>query len=74
MKGELKTILKFVVLILLIGCVIVPNVEIWNMAALGHTDGFHVFFSILNFAVECGFVYFFSKKYLFKKEDKLDKQ
>lgn len=69
MKKEFAVILKFVILILLIGCVIVPNVEIWNMKALGHTDGFHLFFSILNFVVECGFVYFFGKNYLFKKED-----
>lgn len=47
--------------------IIITNVEIWNMAALGNTDGFHVCVSILNMAWEAVLSFAFFKKVVFKK-------
>lgn len=49
-KQTLIDFAKVVSLFLLAGIVFIPNIEIWNMKALGYTDGFHVLFSWLNIA------------------------
>ena len=58
-------ILSFVVLI--------PNVEIWNMAYLKYTDTFHVIVSIFNLLFGALSVYVFSKALLNKVNEKYKK-
>jgi len=70
MNKEVLHWLKVLLVFILAFCVIIPNAEIWNMATAGHTDGFHVVVSILDFILEGGLVFWFSKYCLFKKEDK----
>lgn len=70
MNKDIKQWLKVLLVALLGFCTIIPNAEIWNMAADGHTDGFHVWVSILDFILEGGLVFYFSKFFLFKKEEK----
>lgn len=74
MNKDVLTWLKVLLVFLLAFCVIIPNAEIWNMASEGHTDGFHVWVSIIDFILEGGLVYYFSKFFLFKKEDKEEKK
>lgn len=52
--------------------IIITNVEIWNMASSGYTDGFHVVVSVLNFVWEVAVSVLFFKKYVFAK--KVDKE
>lgn len=52
--------------------IIITNVEIWNMASSGYTDGFHVVVSILNFVWESVLSVLFFKRYVFAK--KVDKE
>ena len=73
-KKTLINFLKVLVLILLVGCAIIPNVEIWNLASEGNTDGFHVLFSILNLIGCFVGIYFVGKamnlRDLFKQNNK----
>lgn len=54
--------LKIVSVFLLAFIVLIPNVEIWNLAANKLTDGFHVVVSILNLIFGGAAVYFYQKK------------
>lgn len=69
MNAEVKLFLKVLFVFLLIACTVIPNSEILNMKALGYTDGFHVVFSILDFILEFGLIWFLGKKVLFSKEN-----
>lgn len=57
---------KKALFVLFVACTIIANVEIWNLATEGYTDGFHVLFSVLNFILEGGVAFYFGKK-LFKR-------
>ena len=61
-KETLIQFAKVASLFILAGVVFIPNIEIWNMKALGHTDGFHVLFSILNVAWGTVAGWFYAKK------------
>lgn len=74
MNKDIKQWLKVLFVVLLVFCTIIPNAEIWNMKALGHTDGFHVLISVLDFILEGGLIFYFSKFFLFKKEEKEEKE
>ena len=74
MNKDIKQWLKVLFVVLLAFCAIIPNAEIWNMKALGHTDGFHVLISILDIILEGGLIFYFSKFFLFKKEEKAEKE
>lgn len=74
MNKEVLHWLKVLLVVLLAFCTIIPNAEIWNMAAAGHTDGFHVGVSIIDFLLEGGLVFYFSKFFLFKKEEKKEEK
>ena len=74
MNKEVLHWLKVLLVVLLIACTVIPNAEIWNMATENHTDGFHVFVSILDFILEGGLIFYFSKFFLFKKEEKKDEK
>ena len=74
MNKDIKQWLKVLFVVLLAFCAIIPNAEIWNMKALGHTDGFHVLISIFDIILEGGLIFYFSKFFLFKKEKKEDKE
>lgn len=67
MNAELKFFLKVLFVFLLIACTVVPNSEIWNMKVAGSTDGFHVFFSVLDFVLEFVMIYLLGKHVIFKK-------
>lgn len=67
-KTNMIEFVKVLVLVILIFLTIIPNVEVWNCAYLGHTDKFHVWVSIFDFIVEGGLVTYFAKKVLFKKD------
>ena len=59
-----KTLVKFlkVLSVVLLGFIaIIVNVEIFNMASAGHTDGFHVVLAIINLIAEGVGVYFYQK-------------
>ena len=73
MNKDIKQWLKVLFVVLLAFCAIIPNAEIWNMKAFGHTDGFHVLISILDIILEGGLIFYFSKFFLFKKEEKDEK-
>ena len=53
--------LKVVSVFLLAFIVLIPNVEIWNLAANKLTDGFHVAVSVLNLIFGGAAVYFYQK-------------
>ena len=74
MNKNIKQWLKVLLVVLLAFCAIIPNAEIWNMKADGHTDGFHVVVSVLDFILEGGLIFQFSKFFLFKKEEKDEKE
>lgn len=54
--------LKVVSVFLLAFVVLIPNVEIWNLASNKLTDGFHVVVSVLNLIFGGAAVYFYQKK------------
>jgi hypothetical protein len=71
-KVNKETLVQFgkVVWAMLIAMIIIiTNVEIWNMCALGHTDGFHVVVSVLNVIWEAVISFLFFKKVVFKKKE-----
>ncbi len=68
-KNSLIEFVKVLVVALLGFIALITNVEIWNMAAINQTDGFHVVVSILNLAAEAVALYFFGAKVLFKKTE-----
>lgn len=74
MNKNIKQWLKVLLVVLLACFTIIPNAEIWNMMADGHTDGFHVVVSVLDFILEGGLIFYFSKFFLFKKEEKDEKE
>ena len=74
MNKDIKQWLKVLFVVLLAFCAIIPNAEIWNMKAAGHTDGFHVVGSVLDFILEGILIFYFSKLFLFKKEQKKDEK
>lgn len=47
-KENILSWLKVISVFLLFFVVLIPNMEIWNLAANRLTDGFHVVFSVLN--------------------------
>ena len=47
-KENILSWLKVISVFLLFFVVLIPNMEIWNLAANKLTDGFHVVFSVLN--------------------------
>ena len=64
-----QTLIKFakILCLVIIGFVaLITNVEIWNVASDGGTDGFHVVLSIINLLLEGAAIFFFGK-WLFKK-------
>lgn len=67
-KRNIKEFAKVLALFILGFLAIITNVEIWNCASNGATDGFHVWVSILNFIFE-GFAIFEVWKWLFKKKN-----
>lgn len=68
-KTNLKWFGKAIILCALIFTVLIPNVEIWNMAYHGYTDTFHVIMSIINFVVGSGGIAYFAKTKLDLKQD-----
>lgn len=67
-----KSLLQFAktLLVFILGFVVlIPNVEIWNLASEGYTGGFHIVVSILNLLAGGTGLLFFSKKILFKKTE-----
>ncbi len=60
-KKSLVKFLKVLSVFLLAAIAIITNVEIWNVASSGGTDGFHVVVAILNFIAEGVGVYFYQK-------------
>ena len=74
MDKNIKQWLKVLLVVLLGFCTVIPNAEIWNMATDGHTDGFHVWVSILDLILEGGLIFYLSKFFLFKKEVKEEKE
>ena len=65
MNKNIKQWLKVLLVVLLAFCTIIPNAEIWNMMADGHTDGFHAVVSVLDFILEGGLIFYFSKFFFF---------
>lgn len=47
-KENILSWLKVISVFLFFFAVLIPNMEIWNLAANKLTDGFHVVFSVLN--------------------------
>ena len=63
-ENNKKTLVQFlkVLSVFLLGFIaLITNVEIFNMAAKGYTDGFHVVVAILNLIAEGFGVYFYQK-------------
>lgn len=71
-KESLTQFAKVLCAFLVAFLIIITNVEIWNMASSGYTDGFHVVVSVLNFVWEAVLSVLFFKKYVFAK--KVDKE
>ena len=69
MNTNIKHWLKVLLVFLLAFCTIIPNSEVWNLASEGHTDTFHVIVSIIDFIAEGLLIFYFSKFFLFKKEN-----
>lgn len=66
-NGNKQTLIQYakVLLIFVLSfVVIIPNIEIWNLASQKLTDGFHVVFSILNLVFGGFCTYALSKKML----------
>lgn len=71
-ESNKKSLLQFAktLLVFVLGFVVlIPNVEIWNLASHGYTDVFHIVLSILNLIAGGTGLYFFGKKVLFKKTE-----
>lgn len=64
MDKSTRKFLKVLTIFILGFVALVTNVEIWNVAYLGHSDGFHVFMSIINFLFEGTVIYFIAKSWL----------
>lgn len=63
-ENNKKTLMQFlkVLSVFLLGFIaLIPNVEIFNMAAKHYTDGFHVVVAILNLIAEGFGIYFYQK-------------
>ena len=82
-ESNKKTLVQFlkVLSVFLLGFIaIIVNVEIFNMAHGGHTDGFHVVLAIINLIAEGVGAYFYQKAigaFAFgekKKEEKKDEK
>jgi len=75
-KNTLVQFLKVLSVFLLGFIALIPNVEIFNMASKGYTDGFHVVLAILNLLAEGVGIYFYQKvigafsEFKTKKENK----
>lgn len=69
-KKELIRFAKILVVVIVSLIALITNVEIWNVAAAGNTDGFHVVVSILNFLMEGVAIFFGTKKWLGKTEER----
>lgn len=61
-KENVLSWLKVISVFLLFFVVLVPNVEIWNLAASKLTDGFHVTLSVLNLIFGGFGLYLYQKK------------
>ena len=61
-KENVLSWLRVISVFLLFFVVLVPNVEIWNLAASKLTDGFHVVFSVLNLIFGGFRLYLYQKK------------
>ncbi len=66
-KASIKKFLKVLVVVILGFAALVTNVEIWNAASLGHTDGFHVFMAIINFLFEGVVIYSIARTWIPKE-------
>lgn len=69
-KFELLHFLCILLICIMSFVVLIPNVEIWNMAHLGYTDTFHVIASIINLIFGGLSVYVFGKALLSKVNEK----
>ena len=72
-----KTLVQFlkVLSVFLLGFIaLIVNVEIFNMAAGGHTDGFHVVLAIINLVAEGVGIYFYQKAIGAFGEKKVEKK
>ena len=61
-KENILSWLKVVSVFLLFFVVLIPNMEIWNLAANKLTDGFHVVFSVFNLIFGGFGLYIYQKK------------
>ena len=61
-KENILSWLKVISVFLLFFVVLIPNMEIWNLAANKLTDGFHVVFSVLNLIFGGFGLYLYQKK------------
>ena len=61
-KENVLSWLKVISVALLFFVVLIPNMEIWNLAANKLTDGFHVVFSVLNLIFGGFGLYLYQKK------------
>lgn len=68
-KKTLKHFGKVVWAMLIAMVIIITNVEIWNVFALGNTDVFHVIVSVINVIWEVVISALFFKRVVFKPED-----
>ena len=69
MNKNIKLFFLLVAAVIALAFAVVTNVEIWNMASEGHTDGFHVLMSIGNFIMELAAGYFIGRKALKKLDE-----
>lgn len=70
-KKQIIKFLKVLAAFLAAFVAIVPNVEIWNLAAAGQTDAFHVTISVINLLFEFAMGFFFFRDVV-KIKDKED--
>ena len=68
-KTNTKWFGKALIIIALVFIVLIPNVEIWNMAHSGYTDTFHVIMSVLNFIAGFAGIAYLGKNKLNMKDD-----
>lgn len=68
-KKTLKQFGKVTCAMIIALIIIITNVEIWNMFAVGSTDVFHLVVSIINIVWEVVVSALFFKKFMFKKEE-----
>ena len=61
-KENILSWLKVISVFLLFFVVLIPNMEIWNLAANKLTDGFHVVFSVFNLIFGGFGLYLYQKK------------